>query len=796
MKSAKAPEQDHSSRVTGPGPHYTGPDDKRVVFGICVLLAVAVLLVFGQTLRYEFVNLDDNVYVYQNPVVMKGLTSWGIIQAFTHSVNSLYHPLTMLSLMLDGQVYGLNPGGYHLTNVLLQAATAILLFLVLRRMMMSLHRDKSAGDTASPTGALWPSAFVAAVFAIHPLRAESVAWVSERKDVLSGLFFMLTLLMYAWYVEQSKTQSPKARVSYGFMLLFYAWGLLSKPSLVTLPFVLLLLDYWPLERFMIHDLRFSIRRLLLEKIPLFALAAVFSLLTFITQKNAGALAVLERQPLTLRWENVLVSYATYILKTLWPENLAALYPYQAVVPAWEIIVAGGLLLSVTVLTVMFARRFPYLLVGWLWYLGMLVPMIGIVQIGFHSHADRYTYLPQIGLGLAVAFAARDSTVSWRHRRQALGAGAFGIIVVLMVCAWKQTSYWRDSESLWTHTLACTTDNAVAHINLSLDFAAKGRLDEAIEHCQKAIEISPNRPQVYNNLGTILLWKGRRDDAITNFARAIQVQPDDAEARLNWGVALASQGKMPEAIALFKRALELKPDYTYAHFNLGIALASQGLLSEAIEHYQKAIQLNPDYAEAHYQLGTAFGLCGRLGEAVEQFKITIELKPDDTDAHGNLAKLLATQGKLDEAIKEYQRTLALAPHSDQAHFRYGQALQAQHHFAAAKTEYQKALDLNPQNLPAYINLAWLLATCPDSSLRDGEKAVTLAQQAEQPGGIEMPQLLDTLAAADAEAGRFDQAVIIAKRALNLPATQNDKPLAEAIRGRLELYEAHVPYHEKP
>jgi len=761
-----------------------------------------------------------------------------------------------MSLMLDAQAYGLKAGGYHLTNILLHGVTAILLFLVLQRMMclrseasspqvglrsnksigattpqVGLRADKSAGATATQAGALWPSAFVAAVFAIHPLRVESVAWVTERKDVLSGLFFMLTLWAYARYAQKrSKVESRESgaqavpalaprlpgaakrsgdgwTLDYCLVLLFYALGLLSKPTLVPLPFVLLLLDYWPLERFTIYDtdscrvlaihrsLRFTIRRLLLEKIPLFALAAGFSLLTFITQKDAGALAVLERQSLAVRLGNALVNYATYISKMLWPENLAALYPCRAGAPAWEIVVAGGLLLFVTVLVVAFARRFPCLVTGWLWYLGMLVPVIGIVQAGFVTRADRFTYLPQIGLYLIIAWTFKDLTASWRYHRQVLGAGAFGVIVALMVCAGKQTSYWRDSESLWTHALACTSDNAVAHVNLSLELTAKGRLDEAIEHCQKAMEISPNRPQAYNNLGNVFAAQGRNDEAIKYLQRAIQIEPGYAEAHNNLGAILASQGWLDEAIEHFQKAIQSKPDYADAHYNLGLVLVRQKQSAGATTQFQLVLQINPDYAEAHYNLGVLFGLRGQLDEAVEQYRKAIGIKPDYADAHGNLANVLVAQGRLDEAVKEYRRTLEMVPDSAQAHFRFGQALQTLHNFAAAKTEYQKVLELDPKHVPAHLSLAWLLATCPEASLRDGGRAVELAREAEQlSAGGESPQVLDTLGAAYAAAGRFAEAVAAARRALGLPATQNNRPLAEAIQTRLKLYEANFPYRE--
>ena len=417
-------------------PPSTGSGDKWTVVGVCCLLVVIVLLVFGRTLRYGFVNFDDNDYVYQNAEVTKGLTLQGIVWAFTDSHAGNWHPLTWLSHMLDCQLYGLNAGGHHLTNVLLHAATAILLFLVLRQM----------------TAALWPSAFVAAVFAVHPLRVESVAWVSERKDVLSGLFFMLTLHAYVRYAR-----SPFSLRHYLAVAICLGLGLMSKPMLVTMPLVLLLLDYWPLGRVQLTGSRPTLRALrplLREKLPLLLLAAGSSVVTFVVQR--GAMGSSKHLPLQVRLLTAMVSYGDYVAKMIWPDSLAVLYSYQPEVSVWKIACGGVLLLSVTVAAVMSARRVPYLIVGWLWYLGMLIPVIGIVQVGDQSQADRYTYLPQIGLYLIVAWATKDWTVSWRYRRQMLGASAFIVITALMACTTIQTSYWRNSELLWEHTLSCTS----------------------------------------------------------------------------------------------------------------------------------------------------------------------------------------------------------------------------------------------------------------------------------------------------------------------------------------------------
>jgi len=778
MESASPPRQNRPESMAAlkSSERPTDLNSHGAIVGMCVMLVVAVFLVFGQTLRHGFVNYDDDKYFFSNLPVQAGLTWNGVVWAFRTVFASNWHPLTWLSLMLDVELFGTGPAGPHLTNVILHAVNAVLLFLLLRR-LTGLRSDKSVGASSPQAGTLWPSAFVAAVFAIHPLHVESVTWVAERKDVLSGLFFMLTLLMYArcvqgvtsdkWQVTgkgaaaaapDSSRVTRHASLFYGLALLFFALGLMSKPMLVTVPFVLLLLDWWPLGR--VTSLRqasarqasdqpslrsfgpagewqvtrlqipvpqlSSFNHLLLEKLPFFLLSAASCVVTILVQREAiKSMIVL---PFTLRFGNALISYVTYIVQTIWPENLAVFYPYRFDVPVWQIAGAGVLLLSVTVLVMVAAKRFPYLPVCWLWYLGMLVPVIGLVQAGDQSHADRYTYLPQIGLSLLIVWAIRDWTASWHWRRRALGVTAGIVLAVLMAGAWKQTAYWRNSESLWTHTLACTSENYIAHNDLGVMLGKQDRLDEAIEH--------------------------------------------------------------------FQKALEIRSDYPEGHNNLGVALRRKGRLDEAMDHFKKAVKIAPTYADGYYNLGNALMQSGRPDEAAEQYRKAIQLKPDYADAHGNLANVLATQGKFDEAIPEYRRMLELVPESAQVHYKFGQALQAQRNFEAAMKEYQKALNLDSRHLSAHLGLAWLLATCPEASLRNGQKAVELAQQAERLGGDESPQVLDTLAAAYAEAGRYPEAVETVRQALSLPATQNNPPLADAIQARLKLYEAGSPYHEKP
>jgi tetratricopeptide (TPR) repeat protein len=660
--------------------YLAGLNDRWIAPGVCIFLAAVVWVIFGQTLHHEFINFDDNDYVYENPTVNGGLTLNGIATMFAHVECNFYHPLTMISLMVNYQLNGLHPGGYHLTNVLLHTLSAILLFLILRGM----------------TGFTLRSAFVAAVFAIHPLRVESVAWVAERKDVLSGFFFMLTLWAYARYVRNTRSTNR-----YLVVVVLFALGLLCKPSLVTLPFALLLLDYWPLQRFGAGAVAggklagqrggFSVfARLVVEKAPLFALSAAASVMAPIAEGEA--MAPLAGVPFLARMGNSIMSYVTYLRQMVCPVDLAPLYPFAARdLSGWKIILALALLVAISAAAVAAWRKRPYLLVGWLWYLGILVPMIGIMQVGGFAHADRYTYLPMIGMCFALTWAAADLCAGWRHRNAVLGGCSATVFIALIFCARAQTSYWRNSESLWTRTLACTSDNFIAH----------------------------------NNLGDALLEKGSVGEAIIQFQKALQIQPNLAETHYNLGNALLQKGDMDEAIAHYQRALQIKPGYAKTHYNLGNALLQRGDIDEAIAHYQQALQVKHDYAEAHNNLGYA----------------------------------LLQKGNVDEAIAHYQQALQIRP------------------------DYAKALN----------NLAWALAACPQASLRNGNKAVELAQRANQLAGNGNPDFLDTLAIAYADAGRFPEAVETARRALQLAEAQSSASLADAIRSQLELYQAGKPFH---
>jgi tetratricopeptide (TPR) repeat protein len=549
------------------------PQDLQAVC-ICIFLALAVQAVFRQTTSFGFVNFDDEVYVYENPVVENGLTWQGTLWAFSvHSSN--WHPLTWLSHMLDCQLYGLQAGGHHLTNVLLHTATVILLFLVLRQM----------------TGALWRCAFVAAVFAIHPLRVESVAWVAERKDVLSGLFFMLTLAAYVRYADEFKIQPAfaeatagkrsKCKVFYGLIILFFVLGLMSKPMLVTLPLVLLLLDYWPLQRVE------SAGRLVLEKLPLLALSAAACFVTLGAQhediKSAGTFA------LPHRFENALASCSIYLGQMVWPAGLAVLYPFpQNGPPTWEVALAGVLLASLSAGAWGWRRTHPWLLVGWVWYLVMLLPVLGIILVGGQAHADRFTYLPGIGLAMAVTWAVADLSAGWKHRRVALGGLMMAAIGALIICGHIQASYWKDSESLWTRALACTSSNAIAHYNLGNDLLKRGKLDDAIVQYQETLEIRPGLSPAHYNLGNAFLKHGQLDEAIVCYRQTLKINPRSDDACANLGLAFLRKGETKEAIDCWGQALAINPGQITVQNNLAWLLATTS--DTALRNGTRAIAL--------------------------------------------------------------------------------------------------------------------------------------------------------------------------------------------------------------
>ncbi len=618
-------------------------------FGISIFLIALTWAVFAQTGRYQFVNYDDPLYVLDNAHVRAGLTWRGIEWAFTHVHSQNWHPLTTISHMLDCQLFGLNPGAHHLVNVFFHSIAAVLLFILVAQM--------TGGP--SRTGSIWLGGFVAAVFAIHPLRVESVAWIAERKDVLSGVFFMLTLIAYVAYTRKRTVGR------YLTMSILFACGLMSKPMLITTPFILLLLDYWPLnrgQRTEVREQKFSNPRwtkLVVEKIPLFALSIGSCVATLWAQNFA--LGSTEFLPLQWRISNAVFSYFEYVRQMFWPLDLIPFYVHpEGRLEMWRLLFAAIILIAVTAIVFIRRRKNPYLIVGWFWYLIMLIPVIGFVQVGLQGHADRYTYLPQIGLDIALVWLIWDLTKSCLSRRsdsakaerqQKIILSGVGAMVVgtLSILSWKQTMHWRDTEALWRHTLAVTPDSDVAHAGLGGILFVRGQIAESIDH--------------------------------------------------------------------YESALRLRDGNAAAHFGLGRALAAKQKTDAAIFHFQKALSIQPDYIGASNDLGVLF----------------------------------ASKGKIKEAVAAWEQSLSF----------------------------------DPENADAANNIAWVRATVADPDLRDGRKALELAQIALRAGG-ENPVVLRTLAAAQAENGQFAEAIATCQRGEEFARRNGDRAMVESLHNCAESF----------
>jgi protein O-mannosyl-transferase len=783
-----------------------------LAFSLCLLLVLVTLLVYLPAWRHQFLRFDDADYVTDNGMVQSGLTWAGAKWAFTTFHSSNWHPLTWLSHMLDATLFGPGPTGPHGANVLLHVANTVLLFLLLGRL----------------TQAVWRSALVAALFALHPLHVESVAWVAERKDLLSGMFFLLSVLAYTSYVSYVSHKAERSLRFYLLSLFFFALGLLSKPMLVTLPLVLLLLDYWPLRRFTIYDLRFTIWPLIREKVPFLVLSIVSCVITYQAQQQGGAVRSLASFPLDERIGNAAVAYARYLGKVFWPVDLAVFYPHPGQWPPGLVLLAAALLAGLCLLVLRYGRRFPYAVTGWFWFLGMLIPVIGLVQVSNQSMADRYTYLPSIGLFIVLAWGAGE-LVDCRRRAKALAGIAAGLVVVACAVQTRgQLRYWRDGESLFRHALAVTGRNFVAHNNLGNVLLDQGHVDEAIAHYQRALEIQPRYADAGNNLGSALLEKGQVDEAIAWYQKALELQPDYALAHNNLGNALLRKGQVDEAIAQYCKTLALQPDYASAWNNLATALRKKGQLDEAIIHYRKALELNPcharghnnlgdvllqmgrpdeamahfkmavkiqpDFADARHNLGVTLMQRGRVDEAAVQFQKVVELKPGDAEARNNLGWCLMQTGRVDEGIAQFQKALEIQPGFAEAHSNLGFGLLQNGRVREAMAHLQTAVTVQPDNARTLSGLAWVLATCPDASVRNGTKAVELAERANQLAGGQDPLILRSLAAACAEAGRIAEAVTTARRALQLAEARSDTMLADMLRSEMKLYQAGSPFRD--
>ncbi len=628
-------------------------------FAIYLLLVVSTLAAYSQVRSYEFVAYDDPEYVTANPIVRSGLTLHGLTWAFTTDRDGNWFPLTWLSHMADSQFFGQRSGLHHLTNVLLHTLSALLLFALLKRM----------------TGSRWRSAVVAALFALHPLHVESVAWVAERKDVLCGLFWMLTLLGYAHYVERPRLGR------YVLVVIPFCLGLMSKPMIITLPFVLLLLDVWPLRRLSFKksapagrtkkkgqssvEPKAKTAGILWEKAPLFALSACSAVVTYLVQQRGGAVVPANWIPLGARIANALVSYVAYIWQVFWPSRLVVFYPHPTSLPAWETLGAGLVLAGVSILVLRLLPRLPYLAVGWFWYLGTLVPVIGLVQVGMQSRADRYTYLPLVGIFLLVTWGVADVFQRWPTGKHALGTIAVAACCACLILTWHQVQNWKNSAALFTHAAVASTHNYIGYYGLGGVLRDQGRFAEAVTFYGEAARLFPSFAGAHSGLAGVYLKQGRINEAIKELTEAIRLSPATVEDRISMGIALNKLGKGADAAAELLEAIRLDPDSADAHYNLGIVYAGMGKTDDATAQFELAVRLEPDRPETYYNLGNALAVQGKMSEAIAEFTTAIQLRPNYGNAHNNLGSALANMGRIDEAVEHFSEAVRLMPESEEA-----------------------------------------------------------------------------------------------------------------------------------
>jgi protein O-mannosyl-transferase len=751
-------------------PHATSRLAPTLLLGLVLLLTVPV--VFSPVGGCEFVNLDDPVYVSQNGNVQAGLTLQSIRDAFRSITAGNWHPLTLLSLELERELFGKGPAGFHRTNLAFHAAATALLFLTLQRITTSLGK----------------SFWVAALFAVHPLHVESVAWISERKDVLSSLFFMLALWSYAWYTERPTW--PR----YLAVFVSLALGLLAKPMLVTLPCVLLLLDYWPLRRLACRRERlpespspcsatprvYSFRHLLVEKLPLLVLAGLFCVITVIAQGHSHALKSFEERSLLVRLQIAALACVVYLGKMFWPVDLAPFYPVpERGWPAWQVVGAVLLVLLLTWLAWRQRRGRPYLAVGWLWYLGMLVPVIGLVQVGSHAWADRYTYLPLIGILIALSWGLSDLlTVRGQPSLLVPLLGALTLVPCLVLTR-IQIWYWHDTGRLWEHTLAATRGNDFAHNAFGAYLRQQGKLREAREHFAEAEAINPRNDRARLNLINLLIAQGESAEAMSYLVAALGRHADDEFAHL-WLGCLYSREHPREALDHLYQARRLKPDNATTHFSLGQLFKSEGKLEEAVQEFGETVQRQPDFAHGYFELGAGLCRLGRWQEAAEDLSRALELLPEASNSQADLSSI-STQQVRNAAQAEYLREFGLAL------YEMGEAQKAQ-------VQYRIALDLQP-DWPNRLNRsAWDAVTRSPRDARQSSEALLSAKKVCQATAFQHPNFLATLAATYAEAGQFQEAVNTASRALDLAIASNQDPLADRIRQQLQRYQQNRPLRQ--
>ena len=732
-------------------------------------LALVTLAVYLPTRHHGFVEYDDQQYVTDNPRVQAGLTWSGLIWAFGFHAGN-WHPLAWLSHMLDCQLYGANAGGHHLTSVLLHVASALLLFSVLNRM----------------TGAMWRSAAVAALFAWHPLHVESVAWVAERKDVLCAFFWMLTLLLYVRHAAQPSI------ARYLFTLGSFVLCLMAKPMGVTLPFVLLLLDYWPLNRVLEFasglpekiPLRFgqkSWRQLALEKVPFLVLSAIACVLTLCAQELA--IVSTAGLPVSQRITHALAAYNHYLGAMFIPRHLAVYYPYQIKIPSAAIICAVIVLGLITVLAIKNIRQRPYILMGWLWYLGTLVPVIGLVQVGDQAWADRYTYLPLIGLFVPLVWLAFDTIKSPIVLRSLSGTVGVALIATTAV----QIGQWKDTRTLFEHADRVTPKNYMAITILGSLLAKEHKYDEAMAYYQTALRYQPAFPEAHFFMGDALDEQGKLDEAIAEYQKALWFKPTQEQTHIFMGIALAKQKKYDEAMAHYNAALKLNPDSAVAQNNLARILHTLGRFDEAIEHYNDALETDPKLALAHNNLGILLIQKGNLTEGAVQLREAMRLNPTNSETQLNLAFALNQQQQWPEAAELFSKIVRGDLPDPKAHCEFAVALAHLKRTREAMSQYASALLIQPDFPDALDGLAWILSTDANPDFRNGTEAVKMSERACELTGRQDPVKLKTLAAAYAETGRFGEATNTLRTAKDLAAKANRQELVKECSLMLEHFE---------
>lgn len=652
---------------------------KKRFFLLCLPLFLATLIAYEPLRHNDFVRLDDDYYVTGNPQVLNGLTKEGLAWAFTDmSYTANWHPLTWISHMVDVELFGTVPFWHHLVNLLYHIANTLLLFWIFYRM----------------TGALWPSFFVAALFALHPLHVESVAWVSERKDVLSGFLGILTIIVYRFYAAKPGV------LKYLAVVFLFVLGLLSKPMLVTLPFILLLLDLWPLRRFNSSKPGRGFWMLFAEKIPLLLLSAGSSVITFLAQRQAGAMIRGQHHSLIIRLENAAVSYIGYILKLVYPVRLAVLYPHPGdTLPLWKPIASASALLLITLVILLFLAKNPYLFVGWFWYLGSLVPVIGLVQVGTQAMADRYMYLPAIGLFILLAWGLEKLVGRLKYLNTALVMAGFGVLFILVLATRNQVALWKDSLTLFGHTLDVT--------------------------------VTENNFVIHNNYACALHRAGQLDLAADNFREALALKPDYVIAHNNYGMLLRDQGKLKEAVTHWEKALEFEPRHPNAHANLGVSRMTQGDFDRAIEHFQIVLQVNPDFPNIHFLLGMLYFQTGKLDLAEENFKQALARQPGNTAAMNRLAIVFIQQGRMEEALNTWKRILEIEPDFLPTRLNLASALAQNGHYTQAIEHYTYALRIEPRQPEVLSELAASYASSGqfEKAIEAIENALALSNEQE-------------------------------------------------------------------